>query len=400
MARNLTGIRRYKKGWQAYVKINKRTHAKSFTLSTPLPVMREWRELQRKKYAPVTGPVAGSFAADIVAYLQRVAAMPTFPQRAAHLELWAQALGRDRPRHGITAAEIDQVMQLWLTTPTNQPDPTQRGPRGRPSALGGLEPATVKKRRTSLLALFNTLDGKQAQNPVRASKNPAEPEAEARGVDYPTLARILTAMPDYQSVAPGAPVTPNRAKLIVGVMATTGFPPSVIQKIGRADLNLAAGSVRTQRRLKGKGVEARTVTLTGPAIAAFRAFAAADAFGWFAVGAVNVAFKRACKRAGVAGVHLYDVRHSYGAELYRQTGDMPTVARAMLHAAGSVVTQRYTKAAHQVVDAAAAAKMGSALDVLPAPVALHPVPRLLRKAAPARISRKRFNDSPVLRTGT
>lgn len=361
MPRKLTGIRRKDGRWQAYVNVSRRRYYKSFPLTTPHETMRDWRHATQKTYA-AADRLAGSFAADIDEYLSRVRAMPTYRQRAAHLELWAQALGRDRSRASITATEIDRVMQGWLSTPTNQPDPTRRGRHGRPSAPSGLGPGTVKKRRTALLAMFNLLDGKGAPNPVRGSKCPHEPDPETRGVDYPTLMRVLAAMPDHQSVAAGKrPMTPSRAKLIATVMAYTGFPPSVIQQIGPGDLNLEAGTVRTQRRLKGAGVEARTIVLQAPAVAAFRAFVAANAFGRFAVGPVNVAFKRACKRVGVNGLHLYDARHSFGAELYRHTGDTPTVARAMLHAPGSVVTLRYTKAAHQVIDAAAAAKMGAAI---------------------------------------
>lgn len=342
------------------MQVNGHTYSKTFPLKEPLEKLRTWREDQRTKYAKVTHG-AGSFAADIEVYLSRVSAMPSLKQRRAHLELWAAELGRDRPRHSITSTEIDAVMQRWLATPTNQPDPQQPGRRGRPSAPTGVAPATVRKRRTALLSLFVKLDGKAASNPVRGTFNPQGPEPEARGADYATLARVLAAMPDYRDTKKGQPRKPNLAKVRASIIAYTGIPPIELMRLTRADVNLTAKTVRLQPRHKGKGSAARTLPLSAPALDAFRALVAADAFVKFAPGPVNVAFKRACRRVDVTGLHLYDLRHSFGAELYRQTGDLPTVGRALGHAPGSKVTHRYTKAAHQAVDVAAAAKMGAAI---------------------------------------
>lgn len=360
LAKSTRGIRLWKGGRQAYIQVNGRTYSKTFPLTEPLEKLREWREDQRTKYAKV-GPVAGSFAADIEVYLSRVAAMTTVKQRRAHLELWAAELGRERSRHSITSTEIDALMQRWLSTPTNQPDPEQRGPRGRPSAPTGVAPATVRKRRTALLSLFVKLDGKTASNPVRGTFNPHGPEPEARGADYATLARVLAAMPEYRDTKKGHARKPNLAKVRASVIAYTGMAPGELMRLTRADVNLTAKTVRLPPRKKGKGSAARTLHLSAPALDAFRALVAADAFTTFAPGPVNVAFKRACRRVHVTGLHLYDLRHSFGAELYRQTGDLPTVGRALGHAPGSKVTHRYTKAAHQAVDVAAAAKMGEAI---------------------------------------
>jgi integrase len=360
MRRSQTGIRLWKGGRQAYIQVNGHTYSKTFPLTEPLEKLREWREDQRTKYAKVRR-AGGSFAADIEVYLSRVAAMSTLNQRRTHLELWAAALGRDRPRHSITSTEIDAVMQRWLSTPSNQPDPDVRGRRGRPSAPSGLAPATVRKRRTALLSLFVKLDGKTASNPVRGTFNPQGPEAEARGADYATLARVFAAMPDYRDTKKGQPKKPNLAKVRASVIAYTGVAPGELMKVTRADVNIAAKTVRLPPRRKGKGAAARTLHLSAPALEAFRALIAADAFCTFAPGPVNVSFKRACRRVDVTGLHLYDLRHSYGAELYRQTGDLPTVGRALGHAPGSKVTHRYTKAAHEAVDAAAADKMGAAI---------------------------------------
>jgi integrase len=337
------GIRSWKGGRQAYLQVQGRTYAKSFPISTPLEVLREWRQTTRRRFAGL-GPIRGSFAADITAYLTRVRAMPTYAQRAAHLACWADALGRDRPRQTITATEIDAVIQTWLRTPST-PAP---GARGRPSGPEGIAAATVRKRRTALVSFFRTLDGPQVPNPARASAAPRPPKPEARGLDYPTIERILQAAPEC------------RTKRRLAVLAYTGLPPGLLATVTPIDLNLKAKTVRLRPRRKGTGVEARTVPLTPDGVKAFAAFHRANAYGAFAVGAVNVSFKRACRRIGLVGPTLYDLRHSYLTLLYRVTKDLATVARFGLHAS-LATTARYAQAAMKEVDEDAAARVGQAL---------------------------------------
>jgi len=332
MARKVTGIRRRRGGWRAIVRVRGHLYTKQFAFDTPIAEMKTWRQDQVDTFG---GPAAGTFGADITEYLTRVTAMPSYDQRAAHLELWGGALGADRPRRTITPADIDRVLQGWLAT---------------------LSPVTVRKRRTALQSLFVTLDGKFALNPVRASANPRVPPPEPRGLDYPTIARILAAMPAWQSVKPGAVQKPALGKLRVAVLAYTGIPPCALQALVAPDVDLTAGTVRLLARRKGRGAAARLVPLTQEGVAALRAFHNARAYGSFATEALNRSFKRAARRVGVdPRVRLYDLRHSFGRELYRLRGDLATVARFLGHAPGSSVTARYAQGANAAVDVAAAA---------------------------------------------
>lgn len=356
MPRRLKNIRPWKGKWQAYTEVAGKPKAKSFALNTPVAEMREWIDKIRKQRRPPTD-VAGSFGADIETYKKRITALPTFKQKAAHLELWAQALGRDRPRRTITATEIDAIMQGWLSTPSRP----AKGKRGRPSGPHGIDPQTVRKRRTSLLSLFVTLDGKAAENPVRATKNPKPPKAEVRGTDYATIVRILAQLPTYRDTLKGSPPKLSETKLRIAVLAYTGLPPGILSALNRDDVNLGAATVRIAKRLKGGGVEARTPPLTPHGVAAFRALINAGALRPFSVPAVNISFQRACRRAGVTGLTLYDLRHSFGAQMYRVTKDEKTVARFLLHAENSTQTARYRKAADAEVDRSAAAAFGARL---------------------------------------
>lgn len=354
MPRPLKNIRWRRGKPQAYTEVGGTPQYKTFAKNTPIAEIREWIDKAAKKPDQQNTTLDGSFGADIEDYKKRITALPTYKQKAAHLELWAQALGRDRSRRTITPGEIDAVMQMWLTTPS-------RPKKGRPSGPQGIDSQTVRKRRTSLLSLFVKLDGKAAENPVRASRNPAPKKAELRGTDYITIARIIAAMPDHKDTLKGSPQKLNETKLRVAGLAYTGLPPGILATIRPSDVNLKTNTYRVTERVKGGGVEARTLQLTPQGAAAFKALIAAGALRKFAVGPVNVAFKRACRRIGVSGLTVYDLRHSFGAQLYRVTKDPKAVARFMLHAEGSTQTARYTKRAEADVDREAAAAFGASL---------------------------------------
>jgi len=343
MARKLIGIRRRRGGWRVEVRVNRKLYTKQFPLDTPIGEMRDWRDDQVELFSG-TRTTAGSFGADIQTYLGRVAAMPTYDQRAAHLELWAQELGRDRPRRAISTEEIDIVLQDWLET---------------------LAPGTVRKRRTALQSFFAKMNGKKSRevNPVKATDNPVAPKPEARGIDYFRIAAAIAAMPTARSTKKGAPPQVSLASLRVRVLAYTGIPPGILQQIQATDLHLTEGTVRVVPRHKGAGVEARTLVLTAEGLDAFKAFHKANAYGTFSISALNRSFKRGCVAAGLdpKRVHLYDLRHSFLTVLYQVTRDLATVGRLGLHAEGSKVTARYAKGADQAVDAAAAAALGQFL---------------------------------------
>ena len=337
---NERGIRWWKGKWQAYGEVKGKSFARSFDAATPRQEIRDWRAAQKQAGA-WADPASGSFAADVAEYLSRITALPTYHQKAAHLELWLEALGRTRSRASITATDLDRVIQTWLSTAT-VPD-YEAGQRGRPSRPGGLAEGTVRKRRGTLRAMFSKLDGKHAVNVVRASEPPKDAKPECRGTDYATIERILALMPESQS------------KRRVEVLAYTGLPPQILKTVERPHFRDVLGSLRVVPRRKGKGVEARTLPLTVRGLEAFRRFDRANAYGWFVTEKCNIAFQRACVKADVTGLTLYDLRHSFGAQMYRVTRDLATVARFLL-LASTKMAERYAQAANQEVDADAAAK--------------------------------------------
>lgn len=333
MPRRLKNIRQWKGKLQAYTEIGGKTYAKTFDPGTSTDTMRAWVKHTRDTHA--TGRrKTGTFGAEIADYLTRVTGMVSYGQRKAHLELWAAALGRDRARHGITTADIDRVLNGWI--------------------LDGFAPRTIRKRRMSFLSMWNTLDGKDAPNPVRTSQCPREPKAEARAIDYATIQRILDAM------------APCESKTRLQIMAWTGLPPGMISQIQPADLNLEKKTLRVRPRRKGAGVEARTLQLLPQGVEALRQFDAENGYGPRNPNNLNALFHRACKRCDppVEGFHAYDLRHSFLTMIYLVKKDLATVARFALHA-NVAMSQRYTMGAFQAVDRDAADAVGKFLSVEP-----------------------------------
>lgn len=335
MPRKLKNIRPWKGGWQAYTEIHGRTKSKSFPRSTTVPKMRAWIKKLRDKHRPAK-VTEGTFGYEVADYLTRVSAMTSYAQRAAHLALWVQALGPERPRETITTAEIDRVIQRWI--------------------VAGLAPRTIRKRRMSFMSMWNTVDGKDAPNPIRLSQCPREPKDEARSLDYETIQQLFDLM------------APSSSKTRLLVMAWTGLPPGMIGKIERADLNLTAKTLRVSPRRKGAGVEARTLPLLPQGVEVMQQFDREKLYGPFNPHSLNALFHRACKKhtPPIEGFRAYDLRHSFLTMLYKVTGDIATVARFALHA-NVAMSQRYTMGANFDVDRAAADSAGIYLSPKPVP---------------------------------
>lgn len=393
------GIRYHGDGIQAYRRVHGKLHFSPTFAESEIEEARAWYvKLGRDHFAGHTDAAAkrGTFEADVQAYLLRRAAMPTIGQVRAHLALWLDALGRDRPRNSVKTAEVDVVIQRWLAPLPHGKAPQLYAPgrKGRLPQACGLDTSTIRKRRYTLRSFYIVMNGEGGYNPVQAAQNFAVKPAETRGTDYGTIARILAAMPDYHSHRRGtAPAAINLSKLRATVIAATGLPPGLLAQIRPADLHLDEPEpwVHTPEREKGDGIERRRLKLSAAGVAAFRVLDAVGGLVEFEPGPLCRSWQRARQRAHVReNITIYDLRHSFGAEVYRLTGDEATVARLLLHAEGSPTTARYTRGAHAAVDAAAVAGFNRAVagaaptltpDAAALVAAVKPVAQLPRRVA-------------------
>jgi integrase len=334
------------RGYRVFVRVpdpnepNGRLVTKRFGIDTLLKTMKDWRDDQRSiarltPAAPPRAPAVG-FAKDAETYLEAIKAMPSFSDRARDITLWVAVFG-ETPRTAITTAMIRTQLALWAATKAA---------------------STVNHRRTALMHLWRVLDGRSAANPVKDAPKFREPDASPRGLPYPIIRRILKAVPGRKS----------RARL--AVIAWTGLPHAQVAQLRPEDLNLAKRQVFVRGRQKGKGTKARAHPLTADGVLALRQFAAARAWGKFSQSTLRRAFRTACatveraakrkrQKLSLAGVRPYDLRHSYGSQMYAATGDIRATQVLMGHAKVAM-TERYTLRAVPNQLAEAIRKFGAA----------------------------------------
>jgi integrase len=360
--RKRAGIRKTPAGnWQAFIRVRGKWHSKVFPADTALTKMREWREAQRLGVAAPEAPAAGStLADDVAAYLLQVADMPTLKWREADLILWLEALGPNRDRRTITTGEIRAQLVSWrLHGPRQRWDKRRNGFVSEP---GPLAANTVNHRRTALMHLWTTLDGRSAPNPVRDVERFRDDSQDAppRSLTPAAVAAILEHMAESQT----------RARL--EVMRWTGIPPAQLARLQPADLRWD-DAVYVRPRRKGKGAAGAWLPVLPAGWEALRTFKRLGAWGAFSTSSARRSFRLAAAKAAkdpdldpairteLADVTPYQLRHSFGTLIAGITRDDRAVQTLLQHA-DIRQTHRYTKATADPRAADAIASVAARLD--------------------------------------
>lgn len=299
-------------GTLAHIRIAGVLHRRHFKKGTDPIKIKQWLLVTEMKYRGAAAKPTGRFEDDAAAYLASVQAMPTFTQRKQHIDAWT-AVFQGQMRYLITSGEIRAQLHRWKAS--------------------GLAAATVNKRRTALMHLYAVLDGKAERNPVKDAPKFAEPAPAPRGLPYAKLKALFAAMESSKS----------KARLMV--VAYTGIPPGQVQQLTPGDVDLTAGTVAVPGRRKGAGTKGRIVPLTPDGVLAFRLMARETAWGRFGSAPLGRVLKRALKRLGLSSeFRVYDLRHTFGTEVYRRSGDIRATQLLMDHSTPTL-THRYTMAA-------------------------------------------------------
>lgn len=343
------GIQAHGSGWRAAVSHGRHRpkRYRYFPKDTAPAVMQAWRadakaeaRLTRKQRAS-----RGTFEGDAARYLAAVKALPTYQERVRHIALWTAQFGTRR-RETITPADIRAIRDTWLTEP--------RGAKNGQS-LPPLGPATCNRRLRALSNLWTVLDGPRADNPVRLVKEAPEPDAVPRDLDYPTIQRILDALPDRGTTTKGEKrPTVSLTKIRLRILAFTGIPASQLKRVKPEDVDLERGWVSLPGRRKGHGSSAAILPLLPPAVAAFADLAAANGFGPFSTSAMHSSFARAAKTAKVSGVSPYTLRHSFATVAYDVTEDEHLVMALLQHASLKTSARYRLRAMARVLERKAA----------------------------------------------
>ena len=338
-------------GWRVYVKRDGILKPVRFTRDTTLDelerfvrMFKDESERLRTVRLAAAAERAGTFAADADRYLalKVVQAMPSVADRMREMARWKQMFGR-RPRGTITPGEIDEQLQALFNS--------------------GYSGSTVNKFRTALMSLYTRLDGRAAANPVRETRLFEEAEEEPRGRSYALLKRILDAVPAERSRPVkghrGSRGTGSASRARLELMAWTGMAPSQIARLDPAKhFSIAEGWYVVPRRQKGKKPRfPRPVIrkqMTADARAAFRRFVRLQAYGTFSRSSLRHTWFRAQRRVEqdmrraqhdpdfqLPRFRLYDIRHSFGTELFKRTKDLALVAEVLDHSSLQM-TRRYS----------------------------------------------------------
>jgi integrase len=297
-------------GTRASIRIDGHLYQKHYPSGTDLVDMRQW--IVQTEIAHRKGPssIAGAFDVDAARYLLAVAAMTSYSDRRRDIEAWI-GIFEHRSRGTITSAEIATALQAWRQT---------------------LSASSCNSRRAALQHLFTMLDGKDARNPVRAVPKFQLPAPAPRALDYKTIRKILTQIPKG----------PDKARL--SMIAYVGLPHGIIAQLTPDCFNAKEKTLMVPGRKKGRGVRGRALPLTQSGVRAVALMASTKAWGAFPRFHLRRVFSQACAAVGVTVARPYDLRHSFGTELYRTSGDQQAVQFLMLHASPQM-TQRYTLAA-------------------------------------------------------
>lgn len=295
-------------GTRASIRIGGKLYQKHFPKGTDPVDLRQW--LVQTEMAHRQPTTAGAFDTDAARYLTLVTSMTSYADRKRDIEAWVRVF-KDRPRSSITAQDIAVELQRWRET---------------------LSASSCNSRRAALQHLWTRLDGRGAKNPVRDVPKFPLPSPAPRALDYPTIRKILKQLPTGK----------DKARLMM--IAYVGLPHSIIAQLTPECYHKDAKALSVPGRKKGRGVRGRVLPLTRQGITAVKMMFTTNAWGPIQRYHLRWVFRKACAAADVSLVRPYDLRHSFGTEAYRRSGDAVAVQALMLHASPQM-TQRYTLAA-------------------------------------------------------
>jgi len=355
----MTGIRQTDNGYEVEVRVRPypKRH-KRFGADATEAEMLTWRQEQfddltamRQALKRATAPAApvpvpkaptGTLKADVEVYLTEKLRPSMDPhnklQARRYLRMLALTdLGR-YPRQAITGAQLETVLAKWerLGVP---PNPNPEG-RVRVVPAGPIAPDTVNKIRGYWIGFYKAMNlGLGLPNPAREVPRRKPGEIQNRSIPFAEAVSIL------DHVGKSGKATKTQARLTL--VCTLGMRPCEIKRIKPAKhWNKHEATLFVQT---GKGGKPRTLPLTDNprATTALELLERVNGWGNFTSAPMAIMFHAAVKAAGLAHyepIVPYDLRHCFGTEAYRKTGDLKAVGE-FLGQRNLKMTERYVEGA-------------------------------------------------------
>lgn len=277
-------------------------------------------------------------------YLTKAAAEPEIgrlPRQLITGPMWSALLAKWE-RHGIPVGPDDGAIKNPAT-----------GERRRVVPPGPLSIDTVHKIRTCWIGFYDAMDaGSGLPNPARLvpRRDTSSVVVEARGIPMPDALAIIDKLPRG---------THTWARLTL--MATLGLRPVEVMRIKDAkDWHRESRTLYIRTAKRGRP---RTLPLGDRAVEALEMLdresgrggrRRAKGWGHFTAAPAARMFHAAVTAAGLEKyepIRPYDLRHSFGTEAYRLTGDLKATAEAL--------GQKTLKMAERYVEAAVSSAVGN-----------------------------------------
>lgn len=244
------GIRRDRYGFRAYVKVGAVQREKRFPADTLTKTMQNWRDDTKVALRKITPRVTrDTLRADAKRYLahMKTQLVPSgYASRVCEVDAWLKPFGHV-PRHLITRQMVLDERQRWLTD-------------------RHLAPKTCNHRVRVLRHLYRYCDGSKAESPCDDIDKLQEPPAQPHFVSPAVIRRVLGKITDPK----------DRARFMV--LTATGQRPAQLKRAMPTDVDLRRGIWWVR---PAKGGNPIPVILTADMRAAFKAFRAANAWGYF-----------------------------------------------------------------------------------------------------------------------
>lgn len=392
-----TGIFEDAYGRAVLVKVHGVQHERRYAHGTPLDELRKHRRALRdeKTEQEPARQQRGTLKADMAAYLQTLPKGRMRRDVDTLLEHWITAGFGDRSATEIPPADIRAQLNAWQ---------------------GRFSPKTRVELRRLLGSVFMAKFGRSGYNPVRDVPRPRVVYDDPRGFAYAVAELIFQQMPDRGQGKRGETrSTVNLTKLRLRVMAYTGLHQIEIGRITPRDLrDLAHKRVWVEGRKKGRGTRAGWHPLTAEGAKTLRALHRAGGLGPFGTRSMSRAWQRALEKAKDVwrsthrdawplseDARPYDLRHTYGTEVYRQTHDI-RAAQRLLRNVTMTPTLRYTAAAvdelaQQATDALEAVHARASRVPAGRGKQLHNPPPMAHLAAGASVARARRRSGKTVK---
>jgi integrase len=244
----MKGLRHDKYGIRAYKKIDGVQHERRFQDRADAVAWLKDMHAKASARKRLARETHDTLRADAIRYLdfkKSELVASGYKSLRSEIRAWIAALG-STPRHRITRDDVLRVRQDWREA--------------------GKAPKTCNHRLRALRGLYHYLDGSKADTPCDDIPKLAEPAANPQFVSPAKLRKVAKALTDPKT----------RARFMV--LAATGQRPAQLKRAvkGDVDLRRKVWFVRP-----AKGGNAIPVILTDDMRAAWRAFMAAEAWGYF-----------------------------------------------------------------------------------------------------------------------